>query len=143
MSGRPRIWLYKSLWLLISDQQSYFPWVYHASFSFLVLPSDRALGYVTFLCSVPILQCENVSSLLINKLIGNIYCFRILWLTIIFPRILKSGMRQKNWKEKNRGCGLEIMHDCWREREGGELLSPGSLYSVVFSWSVSRIVWQK
>ena len=59
--GRPRIWLYKSLWLLSSNKYGGFARIYYASCPVLLLPSYRALDYGTLLSSLSFSQSPIVS----------------------------------------------------------------------------------
>ena len=59
--GRPRIWLYKSLWLFSSNKYGGFARIYYASCPVLLLPSYRALDYGTLLSSLSFSQSPIVS----------------------------------------------------------------------------------
>ena len=59
--GRPRIWLYKSLWLFSSNKYGGFARIYYASCPVLLLPSYQALDSGTLLSSLSFSQCPIVS----------------------------------------------------------------------------------
>lgn len=61
--GRPRIWLYKSIWFLISNKQSGIAWIHYTRCFMQLLPRHWALDNVTVLRSLPLLQRETVSFL--------------------------------------------------------------------------------
>ena len=92
--GGPGVWLYKSIWFNISDKPGCGARVYYPRKLLLHKSYSWTLVYIPPISSFPVLQCENVSFLLLSFSISLCFInFVLLKLLDLVTSIYKVGLK--------------------------------------------------